>query len=301
MIVRPLLNKFRCHRFNSLQAVGKPSYSGIPITSKTGKCFMDLGLKGKRAIVTGASRGIGKACALALAAEGARVCIAARNEIMLAEAVKQIDAAGGEGMYVSADLTDIEGCMAVVGACVENWGGVDILVNNAGAAGGGDILDLPVEVITDALSLKSYGYLRMAQLVIPHMQKNSWGRIVNIGVGAGASPGRGNMPTSIANAMVLNTTRALSDAVAGDGIMVNVINPGVTNTERARDIHQARADKAGMSVEGLIRDVGSKLPAGRIAEPEEVARVACFFASEACSYVFGSSVYMDGGQRRATP
>ena len=156
-------------------------------------------------------------------------------------------------------------------------------------------------VITDALSLKSYGYLRMAQLVIPHMQKNSWGRIVNIGVGAGASPGRGNMPTSIANAMVLNTTRALSDAVAGDGIMVNVINPGVTNTERARDIHQARADKAGMSVEGLIRDVGSKLPAGRIAEPEEVARVACFFASEACSYVFGSSVYMDGGQRRATP
>jgi 3-oxoacyl-[acyl-carrier protein] reductase len=262
---------------------------------------MDLGLKGKRAIVTGASRGIGKACALALAAEGARVCVAARNEEMLAQTVKEIDAAGGEGMYVSADLTEIEGCKSVVDACVENWSGVDVLINNAGAAGGGDIIDLQVEVISDALALKSYGYLRMAQLVIPHMQKNTFGRIVNIGGGAGASPGRGNMPTSIANAMVLNTTRALSDAVSGDGIMVNVINPGVTNTERARDIHQARADQAGMSVEDLIKEVGSKLPAGRIAEPEEVARVACFFASEACSYVFGSSVYMDGGQRRATP
>ncbi|MBT3768080.1 MAG: SDR family oxidoreductase, partial [Rhodospirillales bacterium] len=103
---------------------------------------MDLALKGKRAIVTGASRGIGKACALALAAEGARVCVAARNEEMLAQTVKDVDAAGGEGMYVSADLTEIEGCKAVVDACVENWGGVDILVNNAGAAGGGDILDL---------------------------------------------------------------------------------------------------------------------------------------------------------------
>ncbi|MBT5036856.1 MAG: SDR family NAD(P)-dependent oxidoreductase, partial [Rhodospirillaceae bacterium] len=84
---------------------------------------MDLALKGKRAIVTGASRGIGKACALALAAEGARVCVAARNEEMLAQTVKDVDAAGGEGMYVSADLTEIEGCKAVVDACVENWGG----------------------------------------------------------------------------------------------------------------------------------------------------------------------------------
>jgi NAD(P)-dependent dehydrogenase (short-subunit alcohol dehydrogenase family) len=162
-------------------------------------------------------------------------------------------------------------------------------------------LDLPVERVTDALALKSYGFLRMAQLVIPHMQKNTWGRIVNIGGGAGASPGRSIIPTSIANAMVLNTTRALSDAVSGEGILVNVVNPGMTNTERARDIHQARADKEGRDVEDLLKDLGSKLPAGRIAEPDEVARVACFFASEACSYVFGSSVYMDGGQRRATP
>ena len=102
---------------------------------------MDLGLKGKRAIVTGASRGIGNACALALAAEGARVCVTARNEELLAQTVKDIDASGGEAMFVAADLTSVEGCKGVVGACVEKWGGVDVLVNVAGAAGGGDILD----------------------------------------------------------------------------------------------------------------------------------------------------------------
>ncbi len=262
---------------------------------------MDLGLKGKRAIVTGASRGIGNACALALVAEGARVCVTARNQELLARTVEDINASGGEGMFVAADLTSAEGCKGVVDACVEKWGGVDVLVNVAGAAGGGDILDLPVDLIGDALALKSYGYLRMAQLVIPHMRENKWGRVVNIGGGAGASPTRGNIPTSLANASVYNITRALSDAVSADGILVNVINPGMTNTQRARDNQQARADREGVNVEDLLKDLGSKLPAGRIAEPDEIARVACFFASEACSYVFGSSVYMDGGQRRATP
>ncbi len=255
----------------------------------------------KVALVTGASRGIGNACALALVAEGARVCVTARNQELLARTVEDINASGGEGMFVAADLTSVEGCKSVVDACVEKWGGVDVLVNVAGAAGGGDILDLPVDLIGDALALKSYGYLRMAQLVIPHMRENKWGRVVNIGGGAGASPTRGNIPTSLANASVYNITRALSDAVSADGILVNVINPGMTNTQRARDNQQARADREGVNVEDLLKDLGSKLPAGRIAEPEEIARVACFFASEACSYVFGSSVYMDGGQRRATP
>ncbi len=262
---------------------------------------MDLGLNGKRAIVTGASRGIGNACALALAAEGARVCVTARDEQLLAQTVQDIEAAGGEGMYVAADLMSLEGCQDVVDACVAKWDGVDVLINAAGAARGGDILELPAEVIADALALKSYGYMRMAQRVIPHMQQNKWGRIVNIAGGAGASPARGNIPTSIANAAVYNITRALSDAVAGDGIQVNVINPGMTNTQRARDLQQARADKEGRDVEEVLKELGARLPAGRIAEPEEIARVACFLASEACSYVNGSSLYMDGGARRATP
>ncbi len=262
---------------------------------------MDLGLKGKRAIVTGASRGIGRECALELAREGARVCVTARDEKLLAEVVDGVNAAGGEGMFVSSDLTSLDGCKKVVDETAAKFGGVDILINCAGAAKGGDILDIDVALFTDALSLKTYGYIRMAQLTAPHMKKNGWGRIINVCGGAGASPARGNLPTSFANITVLNSSRGLSDAVSGDGIVVNNICPGMTNTQRARDITQAAADKQGKDVEEVLKERGAKMPAGRICEPEEVAKMATFLASEANSYSFGSSIYMDGGTRRSTP
>ena len=269
---------------------------------------MDLKLRGKRAIVTGGSRGIGRCCALALAREGARVCVTARNRDLLDEVVREIDAAGGqktgtggEGLAVTADLTSMEGCREVVREAADTFGGIDILVNCAGAARGGDILALPAEQIDEGMALKAHGYLRMSQLVIPYMQENRWGRIVHIAGGAGTSPGRGNIPLSLANIAVLNCTRALSDAVSGDGILVNAICPGMTNTRRARDLQQEEADRQGRDVEDLLREAGERLPAGRIAEPEEIAAVATFLASEPCSYVFGTAVYMDGGERRGTP
>ncbi len=262
---------------------------------------MDLGLKGKKAIVTGASRGIGRECALELAREGARVCVTARDEKLLAEVVDAINAAGGEGMSVSADLTSLDGCKKVVDETAAKFGGVDILINCAGAAKGGDVLDIDVELFTDALSLKTYGYVRMAQLSVPHMKKNGWGRIINVCGGAGASPARGNLPTSFANITVLNSSRGLSDAVSGDGIVVNNVCPGMTNTQRARDLTQPVADKQGKNVEEVLKERGARSPAGRICEPEEVAKMTTFLASEANSYSFGTSIYMDGGSRRSTP
>jgi 3-oxoacyl-[acyl-carrier protein] reductase/bacilysin biosynthesis oxidoreductase BacG len=262
---------------------------------------MDLGLKGKSAIVTGSSRGIGRECAIALAGEGARVCVTARDEGLLKTAVDDVNAAGGEGMYVVADLSSLDGCKKVVDAASSQFGGVDILVNSAGAAKGGDVLDIDVELFTDALSLKTYGYIRMAQLCVAHMKKNSYGHIINICGGAGASPARGNLPTSFANITVLNSSRGLSDAVSGDGIIVNNVCPGMTNTQRARDISQAGADKAGKCVEEFLKERGAKIPVGRICEPEEVAKMVTFLASEANSYSQGTSIYMDGGARRSTP
>lgn len=262
---------------------------------------MDLGLQGKRAIVTGGNRGIGRRCALALAREGARVCVTARTQSLLDQVVDEINAAGGEGHAIAVDLSTLAGCQKVVGQTVATLGGVDILINNVGAARGGEILELPTEQIDEALELKSYSYLRMAQLVIPYMRQNRWGRIVNIAGGAGTSPDQGNIPMSLANVAILNMTRSLSDAVSADGILVNTICPGPTNTARARNVQQARADAEGRDVEDLLKEMGDKLPAGRIAEPEEIANVAVFLASEVCSYTFGSSIYMDGGGRRATP
>ena len=262
---------------------------------------MDLGLQGKRAIVTGGSRGIGRCCALALASEGARVCIVARDRKTLNRTVDEIREVDGEGRGVSVDLRTQEGCQLAVNETVDAFDGVDILVNCAGSAQGGDILDLDTDLIDDAVGLKSYGYLRMSQLVIPHMRQNGWGRIVHIAGGAGTSPERRNIPVSLANVAILNMTRSLSDAVSGDGILVNAICPGFTNTQRARDLQRARAEEKGCDVEEILREVGSRLPAGRLAEPEEVARVVAFVASEACSYLFAGCIYMDGGARRSTP
>ena len=262
---------------------------------------MDFGLKGKRAIVTGGNRGIGRCCALALAREGAHIFITARDEELLEKTLKEIKEAGTEGYTFSVDLTTPDSCEKVVNEAVGKIGGVDILVNCAGAAMGADILELSTEFIDDALGLKSYSYLRLSQLVIPHMQKNKWGRIIHIAGGAGTSPTQKNIPVSLANISILNMTRALSDAVSKDGILVNAICPGITNTQRARNINQARAEKEGRDVEEILRELGRELPAGRIAEPEEIANVVTFLASEPCSYMFGSSLYMDGGERRGTP
>ena len=262
---------------------------------------MNLGLRGKRAIVTGGSQGIGRCCALALAREGVRVCIVARTRTTLDSVVAEINSAGGEGHAVAVDLTRRENCDAVINETVAAFGGVDILINNVGAARNADILHLDVAQISEALQLKTYSYLRMAQIVIPLMRENGWGRIVNIAGGAGTSPTRSNIPTGAANIAILNMTRALSDAVSGDGILVNAVCPGLTNTSRARTQQQARAEREGRDVEAVLNDLGATVPAGRMAEPEEIANVVAFLASEPCSYVFGSSIYMDGGGRRSTP
>ena len=262
---------------------------------------MNLGLKGKRVIVTGGNRGIGRCCALALAREGARICITARDKKRLSNTLVEITEAGGYGYTVAADLTELENCVKVVDETVREFGGVDILVNCAGAAKGGDILDLSTELIDDALRLKSYSYLRLSQLVIPYMKKNSWGRIIHIAGGAGTSPTQKNIPLSLANVSILNLTRSLSDAVSKEGILINTICPGLTNTERARTMQQAKANNEGRDVEEILRELGHKLPAGRLAAPEEIASVVTFLASEQCSYLFGSSLYMDGGERSGTP
>ena len=262
---------------------------------------MDLGLNGRVAIVTGGSRGIGRACAHELAREGANVTIVARDGARLAEVANELEALGGNALPVAADLSTADGCAAAVAETAAQFGQVDVLMNNAGSASMAPILDLSTELIDSAIGLKLYGYLQMAQLVAPGMRERGWGRIVNIAGGAGASPTEGNFPTGLANIGVLNMTRALSDAVASDGVLMNTICPGMTDTDRGRELLGAQAERRGVSIEQQIADTGSRLPAGRIAEAEEVARVATFLASDACSYVHSSSIYMDGGARRGTP
>jgi 3-oxoacyl-[acyl-carrier protein] reductase len=262
---------------------------------------MDLGIGGKVAIVTGGSSGIGRACAVELAREGVRVCFVGRDLARLEETRVLTAKAGAEGFAVQVDLSTAEGCKTVVDACVESFGGVDILVNNAGSAQPAPVLDMPIETVQSAFELKLYGYIRMSQLVIPHMRRKGWGRIVMVAGAAGTSPAAENLPASFANIGILNLTRSLTDEVAGDDILVNAVCPGGVNTPRAHSRYQRRADAEGKSMEQVVEEAGRELPAGRIAEPEDIARVVAFLASEPCSYVYASAIYMDGGFRRATP
>lgn len=259
---------------------------------------MDLGLHDRVAIVTGGSRGIGRACVAALAAEGASVCAVGRDADRLAE-VERTE--GAKVVGVAADLTTEPGCDRAVERCLEAFGRVDVLINCAGAAGIGNVLELSAADIDSALLLKFHGYHRMAQRVAPHMVAAGWGRIVNIAGAAGTSPTAGNLPTSLANIAVHNLTRALSDELAPAGVLVNVICPGLTLTDRPRALYGAVAREQGRELDDVLAEVAAELPAGRAAHPEEVARVAVFLVSEACSYMHGSAIYLDGGARRATP
>ena len=262
---------------------------------------MDLGIKGKRALVTGASSGIGRACAIELAREGAIVAVAGRDETRLRESVEMTREAGSEGFAISADLSTMEGCQQAYDAAVARMGGVDIFVSSAGATQPGPILKLDTSVIDEGLGLKVYSAIRISQLVVPGMAAQKWGRIVFIAGAAGTAPDPENLPVSFANITLLNLTRALSTEVARDGILVNCICPGGVNTPRTWARNQARAAREGKTMPQLMAESGRNLPAGRICEPDEIGRVATFLSSEACTYVYSSAIYMDGGARKATP
>jgi 3-oxoacyl-[acyl-carrier protein] reductase len=261
---------------------------------------MDLGLTGRAAIVTGGSRGIGRAVAERLCREGANVAVCARNPESLAQAERALRAIGeGKVLAVPADLTDPTASERVVERTISAWGRIDILVNNAGAARG-----LPFDELTDDrwlenLRLKLFGYLRMARLVLPHLRKNGWGRIVNVAGLAGIQPGATIMPVGLNNAGVLNVMKALADAEAGNNVLVTTVCPGPIMTERQTALLEDAARAKGTSIAEAEREATGAIPLRRMGRPEEVADVVAFLASERARYITGSVVLVDGGLHRA--
>jgi NAD(P)-dependent dehydrogenase (short-subunit alcohol dehydrogenase family) len=259
---------------------------------------MDFGLTDRVALVTGGTGGIGRATVEVLAAEGARVLAVGRDPGRIAELERHPTR---RVAAVAADLSTEEGCIQAVEACRNRFGDADVLVNCAGAAGTGNVLGLTREEIDSALGLKFHGYLRMSQLVAPAMRARGWGRIVNVAGSAGTSPTATNLPTSLANIAVYNATRALSDELAESGVLVNIVSPGLTLTDRARNLMRAQVGDDDAAIDLAIERAAESLPAKRAATPDDVARAVAFLASDACRYVFASALYMEGGSRRSTP
>jgi NAD(P)-dependent dehydrogenase (short-subunit alcohol dehydrogenase family) len=258
---------------------------------------MDLELAGKRAIVTGGSRGIGLAVARALAAEGADVALVARGKAALETARDSVAAASGRRVIaVSADTGDDQSVQNMVRAVADGLGGADILVNaaarpNTGAVTG--IGEFDVADFSEQINVKVLGYLRCIRAVVPFMRAGGWGRIVNIS--GLASRSTGAITGTVRNVAVSALTKNLADELGKDGINVTVVHPGVTVTESTPDTLALRAARAGVSVAEIERRLGTSVGIGRLVTAEEVAAVVAFLASPKSVAINGDSIVVSGG------
>jgi NAD(P)-dependent dehydrogenase (short-subunit alcohol dehydrogenase family) len=256
---------------------------------------MDLGLEGKCTLVTGGSMGIGRAAALALAAEGCRVAIAARGKDALAQAAQAI---GHGTLAVQADCTQPADVRRMVAEVLHRFGGIDVLVNSIGSAKSGHFLRLSDEEWRESLELKLFGIVRSCREVVPHMQRQGWGRIVNLIGHRGRQPEADAMPAGVANAGLVNFTKALADEVVRDGILVNGVSPCPMQTRRLDYMVKAKAQMTGISEEAAREAYVRDIPIGRFAEPSEIAPLIVFLASARNTYITGTTIAIDGGATR---
>lgn len=261
---------------------------------------MDLGLEGKVALITGGSKGIGKACALGLAQEGAPVAIVARGRDLLEQVAKEITKeTGSAALPVSGDMMRPHDVEAVVRATTKHYGRIDILVNCAGASPGGLVLDLTEEQWALSLQLKFMGYVRCTRAVIPHMLRQGGGRIVNVVGNDGVKPAYWELTASAANAADLAVAQALAEQYGKHNILINAVNPGPVDTERWDGLVKAYARDRGLSYEEAARQALKSIPLGRLCTPREVADLVVFLASARATFLNGAMITMDGGQRKA--
>jgi 3-oxoacyl-[acyl-carrier protein] reductase len=256
---------------------------------------------GKVVVVTGGSRGIGRAIAAAFAREGAQTVLAASSAQNLAAATRAIAESSGsrvlEPMTVTADLRELAGCEAVAAIVRERCKHCDILVNNAGATQAGNFLDLPDSAWIDGYALKLFGCVRMTRLLWP-MLKESQGHVVNIIGSAARTPGSDFLIGGSVNAAMANFSKGLAELGKRDGVNVNVIHPGTTDTERTQRLLAQRAAASGRPVEELHREMLAKDGLRRVGQPDDIAAVALFLCVERARHIQGTAIAVDGG---ATP
>jgi 3-oxoacyl-[acyl-carrier protein] reductase len=256
---------------------------------------MDLGLKGKTALVLGGGGGLGRAIARALAREGASVAVGDINGEALAATVKEIEGAGAEGLAVQWDLADLAAIEPSIAKIEARFGPVDVLVNNTGGPP-----PTPAAGQEQALWSKSFqsmvlSVIAITDRVLPKMRERKWGRIVTSTSSGVVAP----IPNlGISNALRLSLvgwSKTLAREVAKDGITVNVVLPGRVGTDRTKFLDEARAKREGKSVEQVTAESTATIPVGRYGRPEEYADVVAFLASARASYLTGSLVRVDGG------
>ncbi len=242
---------------------------------------MDLGLKGRRALVTGASSGLGLACARALAAEGVSVAIAARSAERLAAAAASID---GEVVQIVADMSSPEGVAGLLVYAHEAFSEIDILVANAGGPPAGSFTDTDIALYEPALRLNLLSTVELCKALVPEMQARAWGRVLAITSISVRQPIDRLILSNTARAGLTGFLKTLAGEVAGDGVTVNSLQPGSHATDRLRTVY---GDD--------LAAVTAGIPAGRLGDPADFGRIAAFLCSDSARFITGAAIPIDGG------
>ncbi len=262
---------------------------------------MDLGLKDKIILVTAASQGIGRAIAEAFAAEGAKVAITARRGDHIQQAAQEIShSAGTQVMGIAADASKADDNIRMVDEVVKRFGTVHVLVNNAGGVGAfADFDQLTDQDWLDVLNLNVMSAVRASRAALPHMQRQKWGRIVNISSESGTQPDAAMPHYNASKAAMNNLTKSLSKAYAKDGILVNAVSPAFIMSPLLKDMLQKMAKEQGVTfqdaVDGFLTQNRPHIELKRPGEPAEVASAVVFLASERASFITGANLRIDGG------
>src|SRR5438445_4060616 len=257
---------------------------------------MDLGLKGKIALVAGASQGMGRATALGFAREGAKVAICARGEAALNEAAAMIrKETGGEVLSMVADMAKVEDIQRFVNKSAEHFGRVDIIVNNAGGPPPGEFMKFTDEDWNNAYNLSFMSTMRMTREAVPHMRKVGGGRVINITSYSVKEPIAGLVLSNAVRSAVIGMAKTLSRELATDNILINNVCPGRIDTERAQKLNKARAERLKRPIEEINREMAAEVPLERYGTAEEAADLIVFLGSERASYITGTTIQIDSG------
>jgi len=261
---------------------------------------MHLGLKGKRALVMAASRGLGYASALGLAREGCDLLVCSRDQARVEAAAETIRReTGARVMAVASDVSDAAQAARLVSLIVEAYGGLEIVVHNAGGPPAGETLAMTEAQWHQAFEQNLLSFTRIAQAAVPEMKKAGFGRIVTIASSSIKQPIPNLALSNALRAGVWGIAKTLSRELAAHRILVNVVAPGRIQTERIEELDRLNATRSAKSVEEVRKESIASIPIGRLGRPEELANVVVFLASEAASYVTGQAIIVDGAAGNA--